>query len=96
MTTNPTFSMDELQRLLLTDSVEGAAVDIAAAADTPFQELGYDSLAMLELVCRVGREYGVSLPEDAEKAMTTPNEAVRYIGRSLADARLEPGLGRTA
>ncbi|MFD0346149.1 acyl carrier protein [Kitasatospora aburaviensis] len=37
-----------------------------------FSDLGYDSLAVLETVSRIEREYGIRIPEDALSAVRTP------------------------
>jgi aromatase len=53
--------------------------------DTEFSEIGYDSLALLELAGRVQREYGVPMPDDAHTQMTTPRQAIDFINSRLAD-----------
>ena len=57
--------------------------DISSAADVAFTNLGYDSLAVLELSSRVEREYAVSIPDGAALAMRTPGGAVAYVNERL-------------
>jgi act minimal PKS acyl carrier protein len=56
--------------------------------DTPFEELGYDSLALLELTGRVQRELGVPMPDDARLHMPTPRAALDYINSRFAEAEV--------
>jgi len=43
---------------------EGVDLD-GEILDTPFVEIGYDSLALLQVTGRIRREYGIDLPDDA-------------------------------
>jgi act minimal PKS acyl carrier protein len=67
-----TKSLDRVELIrLLQESAgleEGVALD-AGADDTPLCELGYDSLALLQVTGRIRREYGVELPEVAVSDM---------------------------
>ncbi|ALO07950.1 Acyl carrier protein [Streptomyces venezuelae] len=40
--------------------------------DTPFVELGYDSLALLQATGRIERDFGVALPDDVVAEAETP------------------------
>ncbi|MGH6656854.1 MAG: acyl carrier protein [Actinocrinis sp.] len=42
---------------------EGVDLD-GDVLDTPFVEIGYDSLALLQVTGRIRREYGIDLPDD--------------------------------
>jgi aromatase len=59
--------------------------------DTAFSEIGYDSLALLELAGRIQREYGVPMPDDAHTQMTTPRRAIDFINSRLADTGVSGG-----
>ncbi|AQZ63895.1 unnamed protein product [[Actinomadura] parvosata subsp. kistnae] len=48
-----------------------------------FGDLGYDSLALLELCSQVERRYGVQISDDAVLDMPTPARAVTYINSLL-------------
>lgn len=93
------FTINDLQRMMRTGS--GDATDLnSAVLDTPFADLGYDSLAILELSRRIEDEHDVSVPDDAVQRMTTPREALTYINGLLcrkADAsdRARPTVGHT-
>ena len=53
------------------------------AADQPFEELGYDSLALLETHSRIKRDYGVELTEDEGARITTPRELIDFVNMRL-------------
>ncbi|GAA3882043.1 acyl carrier protein [Saccharothrix violaceirubra] len=78
------FALRDLTRILKSCAGVDDAVDLdGPVADTAFEDLGYDSLALFELVGRVRREYGVELPDEAVAEMATPRAAVDYIARHL-------------
>ncbi|MFW5415193.1 acyl carrier protein [Nocardiopsis sp. CNT-189] len=54
--------------------------------DTEFIELGYDSLALLEVLSVIQREYGLRLPDEATESMQTPGEALAYINERFKAA----------
>lgn len=51
---------------------------------TDFADLGFDSLALLELASQVQRRYGVPIPDEAVQEMSTPAAAVAYVNARLA------------
>src|SRR5260221_7976288 len=55
-------------------------VEPHAALDSALErELGLDSLARVELVLRLEREFGASLPEQALSAAETPRDLLRFL-----------------
>ena len=55
--------------------------------DSPLErDLGLDSLARVELLLRLGREFGVSLPEAALGEAETPRDLLRLLGHAAAAA----------
>ena len=82
------FTLDDLRRIMraCAGEAEAGALD-GDIADVPFPDLGYDSLAMLETVSRVEREFGTSIPDGAVAEITTPRIAVDYV-----NARLTAGV----
>lgn len=82
------FSLQELKEIMRTAAGVADDVDLDSdIADIEFNALGYDSLAVLELVSQVERRYRVSIPEDAIPEMPTPGRAVQFINGQIA--RLE-------
>jgi act minimal PKS acyl carrier protein len=51
-----------------------------------FDELGYDSLALLETYSRIKRDYGVEISEDDLSDVKTPQELVDLVNRRLKAA----------
>ncbi len=88
------FTLDDVRRIMHScagvpdgryDGRAGASADIGEdTADVPFTELGYDSLAMLEMAAHVQQEFGIRIPDDAIEEMTTPRAAVDYVNRRFA------------
>jgi len=67
-------------------------VEPRAALDSSLEkELGLDSLARVELVLRLEKEFGVALPEQALATSETPRDLLRFLlastGRAPASAR---------
>ena len=76
------FTLDDLLRIMRECAGEDDAVALSAdAADVPFTDLGYDSLALMETASRVEREYEVSIPEEALAEIETPAAFVALVNR---------------
>lgn len=56
--------------------------------DNTFIELGYDSLALLETVGRIEREFGISLGDDVTSEAETPRLLIDLVNRAAADSAL--------
>ncbi|MFI6207685.1 acyl carrier protein [Streptomyces sp. NPDC051041] len=54
------------------------------AAD--FTDMGYDSLAVLEIASQIQREYGLQIPDEAIEEMNSPQAVIEYVNNSLAAA----------
>jgi minimal PKS acyl carrier protein len=73
-------TIDDLRRIF--ETVAGADEDInldGDITDTEFAELGYDSIAVLEVVAEIRREFGVSLDEDALEDVHTPRSLLELL-----------------
>jgi minimal PKS acyl carrier protein len=78
-------TLTEFTEILRSAAGEDDAVDLSGeTADTPFTELGYDSLALLEVAGRIARDYGVSLADEELDAVETPRAFVDLVNRTLA------------
>lgn len=64
------------------EQTEADALDEAALNKT-FDELGYDSIGVLEMVVRVQDEYGVTIPDDDLDRLTTPAEFIAYVAARI-------------
>ncbi len=54
--------------------------------DSAFDDLGYDSLAVLETASRIERKYGVSLSDDTVQEAKTPRILLDLVNQALAGA----------
>lgn len=84
-TTTTTVTLADLTRMLRESAGEEEGIDLDGdVLDTPFLELGYDSLALLQVIGEIQRTYGISVPDDAIVDAETP--------RALLEAhQLRPG-----
>jgi act minimal PKS acyl carrier protein len=79
-------SLDDLRRIL----GEAAGADEAAtgldtgALDIPFEELGYDSLALMETASRIEREYAIKLDESVLADAETPRALLDVVNEQLS------------
>ncbi len=71
---------DVLARLLRESAGVEEGVDLDGdVLDTPFVEIGYDSLALLQVTGRIRREYGIDLPDDAVSDAETFRSLLQMI-----------------
>ncbi|MGD3110232.1 acyl carrier protein [Streptomyces sp. YGL11-2] len=86
MTTNE-FTLDDLKRILRqvagVDEAFGLDGDIL---DSDFEQLGYESLALLETGSCIEREYGIALDDTAVSGTATPRELINAVNGLLAAA----------
>ena len=81
------FTLDDLRELMRSSAGVDDSVDIDGdIADLTFEELGYDSLAVLEMASQVQRTYSVPMPDESTEYMTTPQLAVDYINEQFEKA----------
>lgn len=80
-------SIEDLRRVLESSAgvVEETDWSDPATLDESFENLGYDSLALLELAAKMQQEYQVKIPDDAVSIMKTPRIAVDYINQRIAE-----------
>jgi len=78
-------TLDDLRRLLreaggddLTGALEGAI------HDETFGDLGYDSLAVLELSGLLQRERGVEIPDEMLSGLRTPRQLLDFVNSGHA------------
>jgi minimal PKS acyl carrier protein len=77
------FTLDDVMRLLR-DCGGDVPTPQGDVAGTSFEDLGYDSLAVLELTARIEQNFGVAIPDNAVSVTTTPQATVDYVKASLA------------
>ncbi|MFC6085816.1 acyl carrier protein [Sphaerisporangium aureirubrum] len=80
-----TFGLDDMRRIMGGCAGVPETIDLNDdIGDITFVDLGYDSLAVLEMAARIQQELGVRIPDDAVDEMKTPQAAVDYVNRRLA------------
>jgi acyl carrier protein len=83
MSADPASVIDPNKVLALVQEVAREArphVEAYVALDSSLErDLGLDSLARVELVLRLEREFGVSLPEQALATAETPRDLLRFL-----------------
>lgn len=81
------FTLDDLRRILREGAGADESVDLdGEILDTGFEELGYESLALLETGGRIEREYGITLDDDVLGEVTTPRALIDVVNADLAAA----------
>ncbi|WP_024806280.1 acyl carrier protein [Nocardia sp. BMG51109] len=50
-----------------------------AIADTDFENLGYDSIALLEVTSDIERTFGIKLADDAIEVTSTPRDVLKLV-----------------
>ena len=78
------FTLNDLKRILLEGAGMAEGVDLDGdILDTDFDELGYESLALLETSGRIEREYGISLDDTAVTESGTPRALLDVVNAHL-------------
>lgn len=86
------FTIEDLQALLNADPDTDDAQDVVEAnIDREFADLGYDSLAVLELASQLRRHYGVHIADDELTDLPTPARLLAHVNRSIADRTVAQG-----
>ncbi|GAA2789656.1 acyl carrier protein [Saccharopolyspora taberi] len=80
------FGIEDLKRILREGAGEGADLD-GDILDVPFEDLGYESLALLETGSRISREFGVELEETEMTDVDTPRALIDVVNAQLLAAR---------
>jgi minimal PKS acyl carrier protein len=81
------FTIEDLTRVMRECAGEDDGVSLDGdIATVPFDDLGYDSLALLETASRIEREYGVPLPDGVLADVRTPEDFVRLVNEQSAVA----------
>ena len=57
-----------------------------ASLDVKFNDLGYDSLALLETAGRISRDFDIQLSDDAVTDTRTPRSLLELVNKSIAEA----------
>jgi act minimal PKS acyl carrier protein len=77
------YTLQQLTAKLRECAGDAEGVDLDGdVADIPFIELGYDSLAILQVTGVIGRELGIQISDDAAAEAETPRLLLKMINES--------------
>jgi act minimal PKS acyl carrier protein len=77
------FQLADLRRILREGAGADEGVDLdGEILDTAFDDLGYDSIALMETAARISREYGTPIDDDALTPATTPRALLALVNGS--------------
>ncbi|GAA3302633.1 phosphopantetheine-binding protein [Streptomyces cinereospinus] len=81
------FTLDDLKRILLESAGADESIDLDGdILDTDFEELSYESLAILETCGRIERDYGISLDDGVVTEAKTPRALLEIVNAQLAES----------
>jgi act minimal PKS acyl carrier protein len=84
-TVTPTFTVEDLKRVLREVAGQAETVDLDAdILDTTFGDLGYDSLALFEAGSHVQREHDVEFDVEAMTEAASPRDFLVMVNTALA------------
>ena len=78
---------DGLFQVLVDCAGEGEAKLTDEALDTPFEDLGYDSLALMEAAARLKQITGVQIEDDTITELTTPRDMLDAVNGVAVEVR---------
>lgn len=77
-------NLDDLRRILVACAGEDDGIDLTGdILDTPFEDLGYDSLALMESAARIKQEFGVDLSDDDVADVETPRALLGIVNGAV-------------
>jgi minimal PKS acyl carrier protein len=78
------FTIDDLAALLRDCSGDDEPPDISGPdADVSFEELGFDSLVLFNVMGKIERSYAVEFADDVVVEAPTPRELLEVIGSRI-------------
>ncbi|MFJ9568735.1 acyl carrier protein [Streptomyces bacillaris] len=84
MSVSTEFTLDDLKRILRDGAGADEGVDLDGdILDTGFEELGYESLALLETGSRIEREFGITLDDDVLGDTQTPRALLAAVNAAI-------------
>lgn len=92
MTAQP-ITIEDIKRILRQAAGESEGVDLDGdIADERFEDLGYDSIALLEVSSRITQEYGVRIEDSAAAEADTPAVLLKVVNAELGGDAAEKSL----
>jgi len=80
-------TIDDMRRILIACAGDIETSDLSGDISAlEFDDMGYDSLALMETAARIEQEFGVCIPEEQITEVKTPQELLDLVNTSLVDA----------
>ncbi|HYZ54042.1 MAG TPA: phosphopantetheine-binding protein, partial [Streptosporangiaceae bacterium] len=81
---NSSFTLNDLREVMRTCAGIDESVDLDSdIGGRTFEDLGYDSLAVLEMTAKIQNMLGVVITDDAARELTTPQSLVDHVAAQL-------------
>jgi act minimal PKS acyl carrier protein len=79
------FTLDDLRQIMLEWAGQAEDVDLDGdILDVTFENLGYDSLAMLETTSRIEKAAGIKIPDYTVNELSTPRTLLHFVNDSVS------------
>jgi act minimal PKS acyl carrier protein len=81
------FTFEDLRQIIrdCTGEDEQLSQEGGDVLDLTFEELGYDSVALIETTSRIARAFHVELPDEEMADIATPREYLSFVNRHLTE-----------
>jgi minimal PKS acyl carrier protein len=80
-------TIDDLRRVLTACAGEDETISLSGDyLELAFTDLGYDSLAMMEIAARINQEYSVHVSDDEITELATPQAVLDRVNYLLVEA----------
>lgn len=80
-------TLENLKQLMQSCGVDEGTDLNGDIAESSFEELGYDSLALLDIIAQIENEYDLKLSEEDLDKMQTPGQLIDFVNNMLIGAR---------
>ncbi|WP_406053851.1 acyl carrier protein [Streptomyces sp. NBC_01077] len=91
-------SMKDFWRVMAATAEPSGVQAVQEIADTPFVDLGFDSLTLIDAVERIESQYGIGIDHRRLEGLKTPRALYSFLsdrgGRTATPSRPPVGLGR--
>ena len=81
-----TFGLDDLRKIMEQVSDEDDELNLDGdIAEQPFDELGLDSLGVLDLMTRIQQDWHVAVPDEVISTARVPQDVVDFVSQRLRE-----------
>ncbi|MEU7834275.1 MULTISPECIES: acyl carrier protein [unclassified Nonomuraea] len=87
----PGFTLDDLRVIMRSCGVEESLDFEGDINDIHIANLGYDSLAMLQIASLIERETSITIDDAAFAELDTPRTIIHYVNAQIVNAQIQAG-----